>query len=326
MCIRPIPPARDVVRLLSLVLVLTAVAAWTPEARSQARPDAKPAKQTAKPEEEPLPPEEVVDLLTQDGVMLKATFLPGTKGKDSVPVIVLHGHEGSRKDFAVLAAFLQRQGHAVLVPDLRGHGDSTRVRGTTRLLDAKSLTVRDFNAMATYDVEACKKFLVTKNDVGELNIDKLSLVGSEMGSVIALEWARIDWSWPPLATGKQGQDVKAIVLVSPAWSFRALGVKPMLDLPQIHGRIATMLVYGDEDKQVARDARRIYNILKRAHPTADAKEQVDRTLWNLPLATSRQGANLIGERTLQVPQWIAAFLKVRVADQKVPWAKRSPRP
>ena len=47
-------------------------------------------------------------------------------------MILLHGFKGSRKDFTQkdgLAAFLQEKlGCAVIVPDLRGHGDSTRIK------------------------------------------------------------------------------------------------------------------------------------------------------------------------------------------------------
>ena len=36
---------------------------------------------------------------------------------------MLHGWKGNRTEYADLASFLQTQhGHAVLVPDLRGHG------------------------------------------------------------------------------------------------------------------------------------------------------------------------------------------------------------
>ena len=37
------------------------------------------------------PPEDPVDLTTDDGLEMKATYFPGTKGEESIPVILLHG-------------------------------------------------------------------------------------------------------------------------------------------------------------------------------------------------------------------------------------------
>ncbi len=74
--------------------------------------------------------------------------------------------------------------------------------------------------MIDQDLEACKSFLMDKNNAGELNINKLCVVGVEMGAVVAVDWAAWDWHWPRLATGKQGQDVKASDS-----DFAALGVQ-----------------------------------------------------------------------------------------------------
>ena len=87
-------------------------------------------------EKEKLPPKQEVTLVTEDEVQLKATFWPGTEGKENVPVILLHAFRGSRQDFNVLAEFLQGKGCAVIAPDLRGHGDSTLVRDGHRPLAA----------------------------------------------------------------------------------------------------------------------------------------------------------------------------------------------
>src|SRR3989304_4268313 len=73
--------------------------------------------------EKPPEPKDVV-LRTSDGLELHATFFPGMDGKESVPVILLHAWKEDRHDYLSLAGYLQSFGHAVIVPDLRGHGDS----------------------------------------------------------------------------------------------------------------------------------------------------------------------------------------------------------
>jgi pimeloyl-ACP methyl ester carboxylesterase len=309
-------------RWLVVGLLGTALLSWTSPVVAKDGAAAVPAK----PKAEKLPPEEQVDLVTADGVTLKATFYPGANGKESAPVVLLHMYKGSRKDYARLAPYLQKQGCAVLVPDLRGHGDSTQVQGESRPLLAKSMPSTAFVPMVGADMEACKKFLMTKNNAGELNIEKLCLVGAEMGSVVAMDYARLDWSWPQLVNVKQGQDVKVVVLISPPWSFRALQMRPALDQPDILSKLSTMIVVGDQDPRALREAKGLYSTLKRLHPTADAKILADRTLLFKPFPTSLQGAKMFDARELRVSEWVAWFIKVRLAGQTLPWKKRESMP
>jgi pimeloyl-ACP methyl ester carboxylesterase len=271
------------------------------------------------------PPPEPVDMATLDGVALKATFYPGTKGNQTVPVVLLHMFKGSRKDYQKLALYLQSQGHAVLVPDLRGHGDSTKVQGMARPLEADSLPRAGFLGMAEGDMEACKKFLVERNNKGELNIEKLCLVGAEMGAVVAADYAQLDWSWPVLATGKQGQDVKALVLISPVWSFHGLQMKQAMADPNVRGGISVLIVVGKEKARDAAEANRLYSTFKRYHPDADAEKAADRSLFFMELDTSLQGTKILDEN-LRLDEMIAKFIQLRLVDQSFPWKERGKKP
>jgi len=166
---------------------------------------------------------EEVTLKTKDGVKLVATFFPSSFGKDAVPIVMLHDDKESRAVFNTLASELQNpegeelQSHAVLTVDLRGHGDSTTQEGRngqTRQLEADRLNSNDYRNMVLYDMEAVRRFLRKKNDAGELNLNKLCLLGSGMGANVATSYAAYDWSVPELARVKQGQDVKALILAS----------------------------------------------------------------------------------------------------------------
>ena len=84
-----------------------------------ARPDSK-SKKTG------LSPPERFTRRTKDRVSLTFTYYRGTKEKQSVPIILVHGWGEVRGEFDGLALYLQNQGHAVVTVDLRGHGESTR--------------------------------------------------------------------------------------------------------------------------------------------------------------------------------------------------------
>src|SRR5262249_35007554 len=156
--------------------------------------------------------------------------------------------------FGPLATLLQtppendrdRPSFAVIAVDLRAHGDSTKQvapNGAQQNLDAAKVGKADVYAMARIDMEEVHRFLVTKNDEGSLNLNKLCLVGAGMGASVAANWAAEDWSVPPLAIGKQGQDVKALVLISPRWTFQALSMQGPLRMRPLKEQ-AWMLIYG----------------------------------------------------------------------------------
>ena len=73
------------------------------------------------------PPPKRISLTTKDQVLLSCVFYAGTNDDQTVPIILVHGWGGVGGEFSGLAEFLQVNfGHAVIVPDLRGHGASVR--------------------------------------------------------------------------------------------------------------------------------------------------------------------------------------------------------
>jgi pimeloyl-ACP methyl ester carboxylesterase len=265
---------------------------------------------------------------TSDGVRITATYYPGSKGKDSVPVILLHDYQGSRQDMAPLAEVLQKNfGYAVVAPDLRGHGQSTTTRDPNKKLNASSGAFLDeFPLMATKDVEKMKSFLMAKNNAAELNIDKLSLVGAGgMGSVVAALFAARDWSYPVLATGKQGQDVKTIAMISPDFVFKNLSMNQAFGEPvggkALQKEISIYVVVGTADTLAASEANRVYKAfnLQRKKP-ADPKDAT--AFFDETLKTKLQGVKLFTEPSLRVSERIGAFIEFRAGSQPYPWMER----
>lgn len=285
------------------------------------------AQETAAEEKLPAPEElQAGELASSDGLQLAATFYPGTKGKDTVPVILLHMWKGSRKDYAGLAPFLQQQGHAVLVPDLRGHGGSTRSPLGGRKLDAAKMGAEHYSYMRYDDMEALRKFLVKKNDQEELNLNKLCIVGAEMGAAVAAYYAYYDWTEVRREANRRpapSQDVKALVLISPDWDFKGMPMNKPLANPLVRSQISVMVFAGREDSRSLADARRVYNLLKRFHVDPDSAEadQLDLLFGQPP--TKLQGTKMLGVRGLNLEREIGLFIELRLLKQAYPWYKRA---
>jgi pimeloyl-ACP methyl ester carboxylesterase len=287
-------------------------------------------------------PAQAVSVVTRDGVQLKLTYFPAVQRKGTAeaksvtPVVMLHDYKETRAVFNSIVERLQTPGEgnetrppfAAVTVDLRGHGDSTKQifpNGSQVDLDAAKLNRQGLVAMATLDMEAVRSFLVGKNDAGELNINKLCIVGAGMGASVAANWALQDWSAPPLAIGKQGQDVKALVLVSPRWSYSGLSFQQPMQFRPLKESVAWLLIYGAEDSKVKADVARINKPLKRFHPETSEAGEKENDLLIVELPSKLQGSTLLRQVGAPVEQQIIDFIIAQVATKDYPWTSRRSR-
>jgi pimeloyl-ACP methyl ester carboxylesterase len=288
-----------------------AVAAPPPKGKS-----AEPAK--AKKMELPKPQDLV--LQTGDGLELALTYYPGTQGKDSVPVVLLHMFKQSRNDYKDLAPSLQRMGYAVVMPDLRGHGESTRLKSGTEI-NATALSPKQFTAMVNQDMAEIKLFLWERNNQGELNIDKLCVVGAEMGASVALDFALADAldqdrNRVLRPDYKLGRFVKALVLISPELSFPGLSIRDAAAHPAIQRDIAMLIVVGKQDSRAQEEAKRIHALFERYHPSSAKGENLgEKPLIFSRLDTSLQGTKLLDPK-FKLPQVIGSFIYDRLVKSR----------
>jgi pimeloyl-ACP methyl ester carboxylesterase len=287
------------------------------------------AQEPAKKEEIPAPVELGGNDLISGGVQLAATYRPGTKGKESVPVILLHMSDGSRKDYFGLASYLQRQGCAVLAPDLRGHGDSTTLvgYGTSRRLDADKMSSEQYLQMAYSDMDVLWRFLAQKNDEGELNLSKLCVVGAEMGAAVAVYFAAYDWTRVVTEQGRTRYrphpDVNALVLLSPKWAFPGLPLSKPLSLPALRSRIPVYILVGREDPRAMSDARRVDSLLSRFRD--ESADAAHKTLFFKSFGTKLQGTKMLGlaELNPSPESLIGRFIELRlVRERGLDWRLR----
>ncbi len=266
------------------------------------------------------PEPRTVQLQTSDGVALSAVYYAGKNEKETVPVILLHGWDADHSEMVGIANTLQtKYGCAAIVPDLRGHGNSQRsTKGDE--LDRDRWRGNDLSVLIE-DIEACKKFLIGENNKGELNIDLLSIVADRESTIFAALWTLRDWSYAPLGSMKQGQDVKSLILLEPQRSFKGLNAAKTFQNDMFAGRgpaFPIVVAYRGND----RDAKNIYDRIARGRKNLSAKEKaLEKHRFEI-----EKGRRVVKKRgdTTAMGDIIGRFIENQVASrqQDFRWAKR----
>lgn len=182
-------------------------------------------------------------------VKLTATYYYGNADRETVPVLLLHDVNGSRKDFLPLTDLLANNGYAVLAPDLRGHGRSTkRLERTPPKIEMKQRTQQrsssgssnrkaktvvepvlaapasqklvdylvedfqpaDFALMAAADLPLLKNTLEKVHMEGMINMNRLVVIGIGRGASLAAFFAATDWR-----DKDSDRFTKTLVLIAP---------------------------------------------------------------------------------------------------------------
>lgn len=273
-------------------------------------------------------------LTAKDGLQLKIRFYAGAAEKTTVPIILVHRFDGQGSELFSLANHLQSEpggGHAVIVPDLRGHGQSDEITPPGAVKPRKLNPTRFHKAelarIVTADLEAVKKFLMERNNEGELNIEMLTVVAVEEGAVLAVNWIAQDWSWPQLGGFKQGQDVKAFVLISPDQTLKGISIHDALAHPFVRSSLSALFMYGSKNARSAGITRRMYNTIKRYHRDrfdTDEEKRRHKDLFLRSYDTSLQGTKLLNQTDLKAAADISTFVRLRLTEhqEEYPWAVR----
>ena len=307
---------------------------------------------TALAEETEGPPEpEIIELTTRDGVGLNVVYYAGTDGEKTVPVVVIHDWK-SKEDgttYETMAEYLQSKGYAVILPDLRGHGDSTlqKISGQTRKLDPNK--VRPENVLAG-DLEAVRMFLLKENNAKKLNIAATALIGIGKSAILAAWYAIYDWDdfarYPRNDPGTQRlirhkrggeKDIRAVVLISPE---NKIGKQMKIDALARHkevgtGKVSTLIMVGQKqvegkgkkpkETKESKTAKYIYEKLKRNGHEVDSDDVGKRSLFLNVIDTELNGEKLVNETNLDLKarQTVRAFLNLRLRDRSIPWSERT---
>lgn len=279
---------------------------------------------------------EPVSVRTKDRVAIRGVYYEAANAKDNgkevIPIIMLHGYEGAGAEYTAMAKYLQRLGHAVVTVDLRGHGRSLvrKVGDADMELELDRFRKPDFESMIM-DVQAVKQFLIEKHNEGKCNIELLTVMGAEMGGIVAVQYAAYDWSRrnPPSKVYKLGQDVCGLILLSPLNSFRDGGTSmgPALRQVYVATKMPIMIAAGKQDRRAFRETEKVHKAIdqRRGRPSKDPQEIKKRALIFAEVPTSLQGTMLVNPQArLEVPKYISTFLDQFIAPKRaeLTWTKR----
>ena len=275
-----------------------------------------------RPKQDPKLKPRTVTLKTKDGIELRAFYFPSEKGKEAPTVLLVHEWQGQASPYGPLVLALSKAGCAVLVPDYRGHGGSREyinARGEKSEFNLAQMSRNDVEAIVNFDLETAKGFLKEENNKGLLNLNALVVIGVREGCVMGAQWASRDWGFPSIGRLKQGQDVKAMVLISPENVVKGIPLDSAIMNPNIV-RLPMMIVAGNESPEASEAAR----IAKRVEGVKKRLGRGEATGFQLMMAnTALSGPSLVNDVGSVIPA-IVKFVtnEVVVSDSSNPWVER----
>jgi len=276
----------------------------------------------AQPKKDPV---ETHTLTAKDGWPIKITYYKHEGNRDTPVVVLLHAMGGDRRAWtAGYANQLWTKGFAVIAVDLRKHGESKLETSSGAATDVGDLKPDDYKRMVAFDMEAVKDFIFKEHQDQNLNMRKMGIVAPEMSAVIALNFAMVDWQQvpyddAPVASMRtpRGQDVRAIVLISPETSVRGLTTAaPVRKMRNGALPIAFLFCVGAEDTLDKGDTQQLYSQI-RGRGTSD-RVLMESYPYNL------RGMALFG-KNLKIEPHIEVFLEKFLLELDDEWVDRRSR-
>lgn len=272
---------------------------------------------------EPPPEPRPVTIPTKDGNELSGYYFGSNKGKDAIPVLLIHEWQGQKNGYGPLCMALRNAGCAVLAFDYRGHGGSREIidrSGKKKQLNLQTMRKGDINMIVRYDIEAAKKFLIKENNEERLNLNALVVVGVRDGCVLAAAWTQTDWQFPNVGTRKQGHDVKALVFVSPKRQLKGIAIEPILQDRNV-AALPTMIIYGKGSKEESDSVRIDKRVGVNKRKLAGGLDPEGLTL--LEVKEPLGGLDLINRSKSVIPDLVKFVTdEVEISDLDNPWIAR----
>jgi pimeloyl-ACP methyl ester carboxylesterase len=291
------------------------------------------------PGNKPVDISEPVDkvLQTKDGGSLHVTYYKSPGDRESPVVVLLHNKDGNRfvwqGNEGGFAPRLQKEGYAVITVDLRFHGqnkaggpvgagNANQGAGKKKKKAGIELKNSDLDAMVAFDMEAVKDFIKDEHQAGNLNMNKLGIVGPEMGASIAVAYAALDWDKEPYDDAQpgfqtpRGQDVRALVLISPQEKYHGMAMAKLITPLKDPDLGIALLICSSSDAQDKKESEKIYEMAS-STPSINKKR-----MYLQSYSGKLTGDQLLG-KGLKIEDYMLVFFKKHLMDLEAPWRDRA---
>ena len=286
------------------------------------------------------------NFVTSDRVLLTGAFYPGHADKDTVPVILLHGQGKNREEFAPLIEEMKKRGYAILTFDFRGHGESTTRFPNPReqmqdqamrtpnpgmpnpgMMVQPQMPVRppqpprpveylernfkrvDYENMYKFDSLPFYRFLVQQNNEEKLNLNKLVIIGADMGGTVGGRMTTQLWA------NSRGKNVRSLVIISP--NYDPFSKALLKDTKCFHKDVPLLMIVGQLDRQARENALNLReDILGKERKRDDNPTSMSSPVPIAEFPSERQGGELLRESKLGIPQKIADYIDETFAKHK----------
>ena len=293
-------------------------------------------------QQENTPPKEVKKVLaTKDSQSIAITYWGSLLKQEASVVLLVHQLHGNQLEWGRFPVELQNRGYAVVSMDLRKHGLSksggdvpevevkpktkSKPKTTKGTAEAESFKPNDYKAMVLLDIEAVKNFIKEEHQAKRLNMNKLAVIGGGMGATLALNFAMDDWLKKPYNDGPvgnqtpRGQDVRALVLLSPVEVPMMPWATPVKTLKAPAFKVAVMFGVGAKDKTDKGLTEKMYD----QYISALSEEEKAR-IYLQKYNSAEKAAGLLG-RQLPTEDNIYKFLELHLQQVSSEWRDRESR-
>jgi pimeloyl-ACP methyl ester carboxylesterase len=265
-------------------------------------------------------------LRTRDGWPIQITYFKSPAGRESPVVVLLHMEGGNRQVWKTFGQKLQSEGFAAISVDLRKHGESQPSGGGAPASKRRpGLNAADYQNMVSQDLEAVKRFIFDEHQNENLNMRKMAIIAAEMSAPVAINYAILDWNKKPhddaptpAARTPRGQDVRALVLLSP--QDRVPGVNtgramPVLRNPQFG--ISFLIGVGSKDGLDKGEAKKL-------HSQLTTVEGNDKRMHFVEYPYNFRGTDMLG-KNIRTEDHVLFFLNEHLKKLPDPWVNRRSR-